>query len=158
MDAGDTVVRCRCCHRVERRGPGGVTVELEGGRRRPERPEFEAARLLAAIRHDGERLVGPCPRCAMPMSAPGAGPSARWDFGGGLVFDGGFVSDGEPTTDARALALVGQRHPAPTESVTARGMQVGMLIAMAFPVLFWAFMFGFWINYAVNLASAPWRL
>lgn len=154
-------VRCRCCHRVEHHGPDGVVVELAGGVRRPEPPAERAAfAWVLEIAGAGEVLFDACPACGMPRAAPAGAPAGGYRFalaGEPLVHDGrGFSRGGAPIGVDEARALVDAAYPPPPPPpASVRAAQGAMLLVMAAPFLFWAFLFGFWINYVVNLGLNP---
>jgi hypothetical protein len=73
-EAAAIPVTCPTCHRRIRMRPDGTVVEViqEGGGRQPAVHRALATwRIWRDARAGEHRVVGPCPRCAMPMTAPG---------------------------------------------------------------------------------------
>lgn len=150
------VVTCRCCHREERlgAGPEPVVVVPGGARRPPEPVEQAVAGYLAAIALDGAHLVGACPACGMPCSAP-AGGGARWSLPPFAFVDDHFELDGRPVAADEVTRRIAVLHPPVREPRSVRWAQIALLLPMLAPLLVWAFLLGFWINYAANMARSP---
>jgi len=64
------IVRCLCCHRIERRANGIVAVEQEGGARRPIDPAREARDVVRrSLAGELGSIMGACPACGQPLVA-----------------------------------------------------------------------------------------
>ncbi|MCB9685352.1 MAG: hypothetical protein H6735_09960 [Alphaproteobacteria bacterium] len=162
MSAGQTVeVRCRSCHRLERRDGSRVEVVAEGGGRAPSEPAPRATWRVMRAASEGELLVvGSCP-CGQPLVAPpGAGlPSLPLSLqlpeGELTLRDGDLALGGSPVSPDDAQRKVEAAFPPPPPDRLADAFAGSLMVLILVPTLFWVSVVGFVVIFLTGLGSAP---
>jgi hypothetical protein len=150
------IVRCRCCHRSERRSDGSAVVLAEGGARRSEDPDRDAFLALAASA-EGETgpVVARCPACGGPMvSDDPAATRIAWTLPtpqGPIVF-GADGSVRPPLEVARRMA--DQTWPPDQDRDPSGGvLQSAFVFTMVAPVVVWLGALSFVVLFLIRFGA-----